>query len=231
MSLPPPSPPPSRPPSPRLTWVAGGSGLVGRELLTQLADEPVLALVRRPLAGCPASALRQEALVDLLALPADLPAPARVFIALGTTMAQAGSQAAFRAVDFDAVLAVARTARERGATHCGVVSALGADPASRVFYNRVKGEAEQALASLSFRRLVIARPSLLDGHREALGQPARTGEAWTLRVARPLAPLIPKTWRPIAAERVARALRLALAQGGPAVQVLESAAMQTLGAP
>lgn len=216
---------------PQLTWIAGGSGLVGRELLKQMAAEPVLALVRRPLSGLPASRRRQEAIVDLLALPADLPAPARAFIALGTTMAQAGSQAAFRAVDFDAVLAVARAARERGATHCGVVSALGADPASRVFYNRVKGEAEQALAGLGFERLVIARPSLLDGHRESLGQPPRAGEAWSLRLARPLAPLIPKAWRPIGADRVARALRLALAQGGPAVQVLESAAMQTLGAP
>lgn len=217
--------------SPALTWVAGGSGLVGRELLTQLLNEPVIALVRRPLAGVPASPSRREVVVDLKALPAELPAPKRVFIALGTTMAQAGSQAAFRAVDFDAVLAVARAARTRGATHCGVVSALGADTRSGVFYNRVKGEAEEALAALGFERLVIARPSLLDGGRESLGQPHRAGEAWTLRLTRPLAPLIPKAWRPIAAERVARALRLALAQGGPAVQVLESGTMQTLGAP
>jgi uncharacterized protein YbjT (DUF2867 family) len=216
---------------PEFTWVAGGSGLVGRELLAQLNGEPVLALVRRPLSGLPASTTRREAVVDLLKLPADLPAPRRVFVALGTTMAQAGSQAAFRAVDFDAVVAVARAARERGATHCGVVSALGADAASAVFYNRVKGEAEQALIALGFERLVIARPSLLDGHREALGQPDRPGEAWSLRLARPLAPLIPKAWRPIAADRVARALRLALDQPGPAVQVLESAVMQTRGAP
>lgn len=214
-----------------LTWVAGGSGLVGRELLQQLAATPVLALVRRPLTGLPADAQRREQLVDLLHLPTDLPAPRRVFIALGTTMAQAGSQAAFRAVDFDAVLAVARAARMAGATRCGVVSALGADARSGVFYNRVKGEAEQALMALGFERLVIARPSLLDGHREALGQPHRSGEAWSLRLARPLAPLIPRAWRPIAADRVARALRLALDQPGPAVQVLESGAMQTLGAP
>ena len=218
-------------PAPALTWVAGGSGLVGRELLVQLADTPVLALVRRPLDGLPASPLRQQAVVDLNALPEALPPPRRLFIALGTTLAQAGSQAAFRQVDFDTVVAVARQARERGATHCGVVSALGADPRSRVFYNRVKGEAEAALQELGFQRLVIARPSLLDGQREALGQPARPGEAWSLRLARPLAPLIPKAWRPIAADRVARALRLALAQGGPAVQVLESASLQTLGAP
>lgn len=215
----------------RLTWVAGGSGLVGRELLAQLRDEPVLALVRRPLGGMAASPLRREALVDLRALPADLPAPGRVFIALGTTLAQAGSREAFRGVDFDAVLAVARAARARGATHCGVVSALGADAGSRVFYNRVKGEAEAALIALGFARLVIARPSLLDGDRAATGQPRRAAEARTLRLLRPVAGLIPRAWRPIAADRVARALRLALAQDGPAVQLLESGAMQTLGAP
>lgn len=216
---------------PELTWVAGGSGLVGRELLAQLNDQPVLALVRRPRGAVAASPLRREAIANLQQLPADLPAPRRVFIALGTTMAQAGSREAFRAVDFDTVVAVARAAREGGATHCGLVSALGADARSGVFYNRVKGEAEAALIALGFDRLVIARPSLLDGHREALDQPRRTAEAWTLRFTRPLAPLIPMAWRPIAADRVARALRFALDQPGPAVQVLESGAMQALGAP
>lgn len=214
-----------------LTWIAGGSGLIGRELLAQLRDEAVLALVRRPLGGMAASPQRREAVVDLRALPAELPAPRRVFIALGTTMAQAGSREAFRAVDFEAVVAVARAARQRGAMHCGLVSALGADARSSVFYNRVKGEAEAALMALGFERLVIARPSLLDGPREATGQPPRRAEAWTLRLVRPVAGLIPAAWRPIAADRVARALRLALAQAGPAVQVLESSAMQTLGAP
>ncbi|MFG6485959.1 hypothetical protein ACG04R_04695 [Roseateles sp. BYS78W] len=218
-------------PSPDLTWVAGASGLIGRELLAQLSDAPLLALVRRPLAGLPPNARRREAIVDLQALPADLPAPRRVFIALGTTMAQAGSQAAFRAVDFAAVVAVARAARERGATHCGLVSALGASARSGVFYNRVKGEAEDALIALGFERLVIARPSLLDGHREALDQPRRNGEAWTLRLVRPVAGLIPRRWRPISPQRVARALRLALDQPGPAVQVLESGDLQTLGTP
>lgn len=205
------------------TWIAGATGLVGRALLGEYPD--ALALVRRPQPG---AAVVDYGRPDSFAA---LTAPARVVIALGTTMAQAGSQPAFRAVDFDAVVAVARAARARGATHCGLVSAMGANARSTVFYNRVKGEAEAALMALGFERLVIARPSLLDGNRAALDQPHRAGEAWSLRLARPLAAVIPKAWRPISPDRVARALRLALDQAGPAVQVLESGAMQILGAP
>ncbi len=213
--------------STRTAWIAGATGLVGHALARQLPD--ALALVRRPVTGLGIT----TAEVDFRRPEsfAALPAPGAVYIALGTTLAQAGSREAFRAVDLDAVLAVARAARAAGARRCAVVSALGADTHSTVFYNRIKGEAEDALIALGFERLIIARPSLLDGHREALGQPRRPGEAWALRLLRPLAPLIPKPWRPIAADRVARAMRLALDQPGPAVQVLESAAMQTLGAP
>jgi len=205
------------------TWIAGATGLVGRTLRAELPE--AIALARRPLPSAAVVDYTRPASFDAL------PAPRRVFIALGTTMAQAGSQAAFRAADFDAVVAVARAARERGATHCGLVSALGASARSTVFYNRVKGEAEDALIALGFERLVIARPSLLDGHREALDQPRRTAEAWTLRLVRPIAGLIPKPWRPVTPQRVARALLLALDQPGPAVQVLESADLQSLGAP
>jgi uncharacterized protein YbjT (DUF2867 family) len=220
-------------PTPELSWLAGATGLVGRALLAELAGRPVLALLRRPAPGLPAVPGLQTAVVDC-ASPgalAALPAPGSVFIALGTTMAQAGSREAFRAVDLDAVLGVARAARAAGATRCAVVSALGADARSSVFYNRVKGEAEAGLIALGFERLVIARPSLLDGERAGLGQPPRSAEAWSLRLARPLAGLIPLRWRPIAPARVARAMRLALAQAGPPVQVLESASMQTWGAP
>jgi uncharacterized protein YbjT (DUF2867 family) len=205
----------------KATWIAGATGLVGRALCAELSG--ALALVRKPAPGA--------MVVDYMRPKsfAALPAPSRVFIALGTTMAQAGSRETFRAADFDAVLTVARAAREAGATHCGLVSALGANARSAVFYNQVKGEAEDALMALGFARLVIARPSLLDGEREQLDQPRRSAEAWTLKLVRPLAGLIPAVWRPISPQRIARAMRVTLEAPGPAVRVIESGEMQRLG--
>ena len=128
------------------------------------------------------------------------------YLTLGTTIKVAGSEQAFRAVDFDANLAVARAAQRAGAQRIGVVSAMKADPGSRIFYSRVKGELEEAVAALGFKGIVIARPSLLVGDREALGQDERAGEKTGLQVGRWLKPLIPANFRPITALEVARAL-------------------------
>ena len=128
--------------------------------------------------------------VDFAALPA-LPRVDDVFIALGTTIKVAGSQAAFRAVDFDSVVAVASAARSFGATHLGVVSAMGAGLRSPVFYNRVKGEMEQAVSALGYESVVIARPSMLDGDRESLNQAARPAERIGLAVMALLRPVTP----------------------------------------
>lgn len=103
-------------------------------------------------------------------------------------------------------MAVARAARAGAATRLGLVSAMGADPLSRLFYSRVKGELEQSLAELGFATLVIARPSFLAGNREALGQPVRSGETLALRISRWLAPLVPDNYKSIAASAVAGAL-------------------------
>lgn len=180
---------------------------MGREILQGLlADDSVAAvhtLGRRELPLQHPKLTRHR--VDFKALPA-LPRVGEAFIALGTTIKAAGSQEAFRAVDFDAVLAVAKAAKAAGATRLGVVSAMGADARSKVFYSRVKGEMEEALSALGFETLVIARPSLLVGDREALGQPARIGEELGLKVSRWLSPLIPDNYRPIEARAVARAL-------------------------
>jgi len=213
----------------RKALLVGASGLVGRALLARLLAEPgygeVHALLRRPIADWPQHPRLHTQQVDFTALP-KLPPLDDAFIALGTTLKQAGSQAAFRAVDFDAVLASARAARAAGAKALCLVSALGADAKSTVFYSRVKGEAERALQGLGFERLVIARPSLLLGDRAALGQPGRAGEGVATRLLRPLAGLLPRAVRPIAAADVARALVAAAQQLQPGVHILNSAHMQ-----
>jgi len=137
----------------------------------------------------------------------------------------AGSRDAFRAVDFDANLAVARAALAAGARRIGVISAMGADASSRVFYNRVKGELEQALSALPLEALVIARPSLLLGDRGRLGQPHRRGEHLGARLDRWLGPLLPARLRAISAEDVAAALVATVPQARGR-QILDSARMQ-----
>ena len=192
----------------RVALVAGASGLVGRELLELMKQHPqvsaVHALVRRP-SVTSATPRVTEHVVDFAALP-PLPACDDVFIALGTTIKVAGSEAAFRRVDFDYVLAVAEAGRKAGASRLALVSALGADASSRVFYNRVKGEVEAAVSRLEYASVVIARPSLLLGDREALGQPLRTGERWAERLLGPVSSLIPASFRPVAARDVAAKL-------------------------
>jgi len=213
----------------RAVLLAGASGLIGRELLKALCADgaTVHALVRR--AGTlPAGTKGHEHVVDFATLPA-LPKAREACCALGTTIKVAGSEAAFRAVDFDAVLAFARAAQAAGVQRFAVVSALGASARSPAFYSRVKGEMEAALAALGFASLVIARPSLLAGDRAALGQPARLGERLALALTAPLSPLIPRAWRPIEAATVARAMLRALHEARPGTRIVESAELQTLG--
>lgn len=129
-----------------------------------------------------------------------------VFIALGTTLKVAGSREAFRAVDCEAVLAVARAGHAAGARRLGVVSAMGANSRSPVFYNRVKGDMEAALPALGFDTVVIARPSLLAGNRASLKQAQRFGEKLALGAIQWLNPLLPANYRSVNAEQVAHAL-------------------------
>lgn len=214
-------------PAPTLALLAGATGLVGREIALQWPG-PMQLLVRRPLAP-PRSGLTIQ-VVDFAALPA-LPPAEVAFCALGTTIKLAGSQAAFRAVDFDAVLAYAHACRIAGVRRFGVVSALGASARSGNFYSRVKGQTEDALGAVGFEQLVIARPSLLLGDRTALGQPERAGERWGERVAGWLGPLVPASMRPIAAATVARALVQAVSTARGGVTVLDSAALHHPGTP
>ena len=142
---------------PRKVLLAGATGLVGglilQALLADAAVAEVHALSRRDL-GIAHPKLRVH-LVDFKQLP-ELPAVDEVYLALGTTIKVAGSQAAFRAVDLEANLAVARAAFAAGARRVGLVSAAAANAKSSVFYNRVKGELEDALKAMNFGALVIA---------------------------------------------------------------------------
>jgi uncharacterized protein YbjT (DUF2867 family) len=213
--------------------VAGATGLVGRQLLGQLlADRhtgTVHALVRREVQDLPNSERLLRHRIDLTK-KLDLPAAGVAYIALGTTIKAAGSQAAFAANDRDAVIVIARAARKAGVTHLAAVSALGADAASPIFYNRIKGEMEAGLAALGFERLVIVRPSLLAGRRDLIGQPLRLGERLALTLLAPIDRLLPLRLRPIDAAVVARAMRRVLREDGPAVQIVEPAELQTIGA-
>ncbi len=211
----------------RAVLVAGATGLVGREILAILLADPRITRVHT-LGRKPPAVLHprlQHHLSDLRQIPS-LPALHTAYIALGTTIKVAGSQAAFRAIDFDAVLAVAGAAHAAGATRLGVVSAMEADPQSWIFYNRVKGEAEHALAQIGFATLVIARPSLLVGNRGALQQPSRPGEIIGRVVSTLLRPLIPANYRAIRARSVALALVEAVHGGAPGRRVLLSGEMQ-----
>ena len=210
--------------------VAGATGLVGQAVLAALLTDKHYAAVhcvgrRSPALKHPK--LRAHAL-DLASLK-ELPGIGHiddVFIALGTTIKVAGSQAAFRAVDFDTVVAVARAAKAAGASKLGVVSAMGASANSRIFYSRVKGEMEEALAKLGYPSLIIARPSMLAGNRAALAQPERAGEHLGLLATRLLKPLIPANYRAIAADDVAQALIKAVQQTKQGQRVLLSGEMQ-----
>lgn len=210
----------------RRVAVTGASGLVGRCLVNRLCADPTVAtvhaLVRREL-DMRHSKL-QIHVVDFANIPT-LPRIDEVYLALGTTIKIAGGQAAFRAVDFDINLAVAQAALAAGAHRAGLVSALGANARSPVFYNRIKGELEKALAALPLTALVIARPSILRGNRRSLGQPRRRGEERWGRIDALLRPFIPRRLRAIDAADVAAALAksVPVARGR---EVLDSSAMQ-----
>jgi uncharacterized protein YbjT (DUF2867 family) len=208
--------------------LAGPTGLVGRHVLQLLLDDAgvgeVVALTRRPLA-LPHPKL-SEALVDFDHLEAFASPPVDdFFCCLGTTIGQAGSQQAFRDVDLGYPLAIARMALAAGATRSFFLSAMGANPASRVFYNRVKGELESEMARLAFRTVVALRPSLLVGGRVEF----RAGERAALVTLRALSPLIPPRYRPIDAAVVARAMLACARSPTEGRHVIESDAIARLG--
>lgn len=199
--------------------VIGATGLVGQQLLADLAQhsdyERIYSLSRRPPETVFAR-VEPLLLADFTQLPemiASLPlSGADAFSCLGTTLRQAGSREAFKAIDYGYNLAFAQACLSKGCQHLLLLSAAGADHQSRIFYSRVKGELEVAVRQLGFARLSIFQPSLL------LGQHAdfRPGESIARSLFGVIKPLVPAHWpyRPIEAPRVAAAMRvIALRQG------------------
>lgn len=207
--------------TPRIAVVAGATGLIGGLLLKTLLEEPdyarVYALTRRPL-GLERPRLANRTVVferlgdQLKGLTAQ-----DAYCAIGTTIAAAGSQEAFRAADVDAVLYFARAARAAGATRFIVVSSVGASSDSKKFYLRTKGEMEEAVSDLGFAGVDIMQPSLLLGPRKELRPLEITGRIFAPLI-NPLLTGAREPLRPIAAETVARAMLGAARRGGRGVR-------------
>ncbi|HIV73235.1 MAG TPA: oxidoreductase [Candidatus Aquabacterium excrementipullorum] len=219
--------------------LAGATGLVGGHLLRALVADPgvgpITVLTRRPLqpadllsagqaATLPEGKLR-IAVVDYEYLDShtELLQADWVFCALGTTIAQAGSQAAFRRVDHDYPLQLARRTKVLRAHQFLLVSAMGASARSNLFYNRVKGELEDALRALQFESLTLARPSLLLGDRpkQRLGEGLAARFGW----------LMPARAKPVQAAQVAAGLLAAAHTAQPGVAILDNAALRGLPLP
>lgn len=205
--------------------IIGASGQVGQAMLQLALQDPdilrVVAPSRRPL---PAHAKLENPTVDFDKLPqgalwwkADF-----ALCALGTTLRQAKSKDGFYRVDHDYILATAKLAHQAGTPAFGLVSSLGANPLSRIFYLRVKGETERDLSALGFDSLTIARPSLLIGGPRS-GRPL---EGLGLFIGKHMAALLPRRYRAVSTLQVARTLLDAGLSKQTGSRVIESEQLQ-----
>jgi len=202
--------------------LTGATGLVGGHLLRMLLNAPdiksIAAPTRRPLSDIsgvfnPHDPQLTDALAQVVD-PVDI-----VFCCLGTTRREAGSKEAFVHADYTLVIDTALVGKKLGAQHMLVVSAMGANAHSPFFYNRVKGEMEEALIAQQWPRLTIARPSMLVGEREK----KRAGET----LLAPLFSLLPGNLKSIDARDVASALLAeALSPAQEGVRILSSSQLR-----
>jgi uncharacterized protein YbjT (DUF2867 family) len=210
----------------RTALLVGATGLIGSFLVQRLLASDAYASVavwaRREL-GQTHPKLK-AAIVDFDRLHERRLEAEDVFCCLGTTIKQAGSQPAFRRVDYDYPVSLALAAAGGGAKRLLVVSALGANPDSSVFYNRVKGEMEIAVRAAGVPATIFFRPSLLSGPRKEVRRGERIGEA----VGKLLGPLLGK-YRPIAADMVAAAMLKAALEDRPS-GVIESGEIRKIAA-
>lgn len=205
--------------------IIGASGLVGKRLVQQLLQderyEKITALVRTPLE------VKHEKLTqtryDFNWPNADLAIGDELFCCLGTTIKKAGSQAAFRKVDYDYIVETAKIALANGTKKIAVVSSMGADKDSSIFYNRIKGETEAALQKLSYKACYILRPSLLMGARDEL----RMGELVGKLFMTAFAFAVPNKYKGIEGKQVAKAMIAIMNSNKVGFQIFESDALRT----
>ncbi|MCK6616570.1 MAG: oxidoreductase [Cyclobacteriaceae bacterium] len=210
----------------RTALVAGSTGLVGKQVLELLLKDDrygqVKAISRTPL---PVNHPKLQNLVldfDRLSENYQVLKADDVFCCLGTTIRKAGSERAFRKVDFEYPVELAKLTRNQGAQTYLLITALGADKHSRIFYNKVKGEVEEAVKAIGFTSLHIFRPSLLIGPR----QENRAGEDAAKIFYKLLGWIIPIKYKAIEAAKVARAMIAFAGSEKPGVFIHESKELQ-----
>jgi uncharacterized protein YbjT (DUF2867 family) len=148
--------------------IIGSTGLIGNKLLYELAkkDTEIIAITRRPINNLPENVSLLNIDFDDFLQNGVLPSCNHIYICLGTTIKKAGSQSEFKKVDFDYCVSFARKAKEAGATKISLVSSVGANPHTKNFYLKTKGEVEEEIKKIDFQVINIFRPSLLLGRRE-----------------------------------------------------------------
>ena len=213
--------------------IAGATGLVGSYCLRMLLQSDryakVTALVRRPLEVLHPKLEQKVVDFDQLATTPGIIAD-DIFCCLGTTMKKAGSKDAFYKVDYTYVVELARITSMQFASQFLVVSAMGADPDSLIFYNRVKGEMEEAIKKLSFTAVHIFRPSLLLGERPETRIGEKIGEV-VMTALKPVMVGPLKKYRAVPARDVAKAMLVMAIDDGGGIQIHESDEISLLATP
>ncbi|MEZ5197579.1 MAG: oxidoreductase [Bacteroidales bacterium] len=209
--------------------IAGATGLIGSELIKLLIDsgayQEIHVLVRRPLELNSPIIIEHKIDFDKLDQFKINPSIDHVFCTLGTTIKKAKTKENFRKVDYDYVLALGQKAKEWNAEKFLVVSSLGANAKSKIFYSRVKGEMEFALQKLNHPHLFIFRPSLLMGNRNE----NRAGEKSAIMVYKAINPLFIgklKKYKGIEAKQVAKGMMGTALENSTTFQIFESDEIQ-----
>jgi uncharacterized protein YbjT (DUF2867 family) len=200
--------------------IIGATGLVGNvltdELLKDNRYEKVRILVRKKIEK--QHPKLEQIIFDFNAPDSALIFGDEVYCCLGTTIKKAGTKEAFRKVDFDYPQTIAKIAKKNGIKQFSIISSMGANPNSKIFYSKVKGEIEEALKQIDFQSLIIVRPSMLLGNRGEFRLGERIGKVFMNLFSI----FIPKNFKAVTATKVAKTMVLALNKRNKGITCIES---------